>query len=44
LNVSKVTDEKDAVIVSTQIYSIAKELGKLIDIDKKAFDAKVTPD
>jgi hypothetical protein len=44
VNVSKVTDEKDAILVSSQIIHIAKDLGKLTKVDPQAFDAKITAD
>jgi hypothetical protein len=44
VNASKVTDEKDAVKLSSQILAIAKDLGKLQDVDSKLFDAKISAD
>ncbi len=44
MNVSNVNDEKDAVKTSNQIVGIAKELGKLTDVNSKAFDPKISAD
>ena len=44
VNVSKVTDEKDAVKLSSQILQIAQDLGQIKPVDTQAFDAKITAD